>query len=398
MDDLSIILKTHTKSGILDLSHTGDYFKDKLLDLYALNNNIHLKHLLTNVEVIIYQNNHAKTLNWLKYFPNVIKLLCDHNNLNTSSLESLIYAPKLQILYISYNRIDDIIGLNFLPDLTIVHCSHNKINALNISLKILSKLEIFDCSFNKIKYVNISNSSSILEISFNHNVIINIQLNNLVNLQKFYCEANELIYLNIEKCEQLTTLNCNHNHLTELDLHKLIKIRSLWCNNNHLTNLDILSCKYLELIDCANNKLTSLTVYGLIHLESLYCNNNQLVEIFGLPDLVNLYLLYCEYNQLSMLDVSNCPFLTYLKRQNNKTQEIKCNSENLNLLLDDHDIDIYFVAYHGKDDCKICFDTYETILHEKISTKCKHIFHIDCLKTWIIKSNYILCPYCRQEV
>lgn len=45
-----------------------------------------------------------------------------------------------------------------------------------------------------------------------------------------------------------------------------------------------------------------------------------------------------------------------------------------------------------KDDkCPICFEHLSTI--EKVSLKCKHIFHNSCIKTWLQTNS--VCPICR---
>jgi hypothetical protein len=47
--------------------------------------------------------------------------------------------------------------------------------------------------------------------------------------------------------------------------------------------------------------------------------------------------------------------------------------------------------------CVICFEEYKTIPDRNISElDCSHIFHTDCLKTWLNKNRS--CPLCRQEV
>ena len=67
----------------------------------------------------------------------------------------------------------------------------------------------------------------------------------------------------------------------------------------------------LEYLECQYNKLTILDVSNNAVLRSLYCENNQLTSL-NIVDNTSLSVLHCEYNQLTNLDVSNNDSLVYL--------------------------------------------------------------------------------------
>ncbi|CAO2657153.1 Nn.00g032790.m01.CDS01 [Neocucurbitaria sp. VM-36] len=59
--------------------------------------------------------------------------------------------------------------------------------------------------------------------------------------------------------------------------------------------------------------------------------------------------------------------------------------------------------YHPTDldsECSICTDSWRDEPHNIVSLPCHHIFHQDCIKTWLTEgtSDTATCPYCRLEL
>jgi len=101
------------------------------------------------------------------------------------------------------------------------------------------------------------------------------------------------------------------------------KVTGLDCSDNELTELKGLNkLVYLECLYCEYNQLSELDVSNLVNLEYLYCEYNQLSEIKGLDKLVNLNTLYCYDNNLTELDVSNLVNLKWLRCIDNKITEL----------------------------------------------------------------------------
>ena len=162
------------------------------------------------------------------------------------------------------------------------------------------------------------------------------------------CSGTDLTKLNLSTVPELAELSCNNCELTELALSNLTSLEELDCSFNFLSTLSLLTSKGTELtklkiLNCAHNKLTDLlSIYdaliefgasmGKKQLTELYCNYNQLTELdlnpgrvamvgddpfnpFEFPELTTLW---CDSNQLTELDVSCTPKLTELSCSNNQ--------------------------------------------------------------------------------
>ncbi len=89
-------------------------------------------------------------------------------------------------------------------------------------------------------------------------------------------------------------------------------LRILFCDYNQLTNLDVSNNTELTDLDCSSNQLTNLDVSNNTELTDLDCSSNQLTNL-DVSNNTKLTVLNCEYNQLTKLDVSKNTELTDLR-------------------------------------------------------------------------------------
>ena len=111
-----------------------------------------------------------------------------------------------------------------------------------------------------------------------------------------------------------------------------ITLTELTCRSNQLTELDLSNCPVLTKLDCCDNHLTNLDVLKCTALTELSCSNNQLAEL-DLSNCPVLTKLDCYDNHLTNLDVLKCTALTELSCSNNQLAELSLSpSQNLTQL------------------------------------------------------------------
>ena len=99
----------------------------------------------------------------------------------------------------------------------------------------------------------------------------------------------------------------------------------LYCYYNQLAELDVTNNTALLYLDCDGNRLSELDLSHNTALEYLYCYGNQLSEL-DMSNNVELVYLYCADNQLTELDVSNNESLEYLYCYYNQLTELNVSS------------------------------------------------------------------------
>ena len=86
-------------------------------------------------------------------------------------------------------------------------------------------------------------------------------------------------------------------------VEEFTNLQNLYCQYNQLTSLDVTQNVNLQTLYCNNNQLTSLDVSQNVNLEYFSCNTNQLTSL-DVSQNLNLQELSCVTNQLTSLDVS----------------------------------------------------------------------------------------------
>ncbi|MDO5971213.1 hypothetical protein Q4Q35_15500, partial [Flavivirga aquimarina] len=202
-----------------------------------------------------------------------------------------------------------------------------------------------------------------------------------VNITHLYCRDNALTSLDVSANTALTRLYCDDNALTSLDVSANTALRGLYCDDNALTSLNVangnntnlitftaennpnLSCIQVDDVtysntnwandidttasfstDCSpivyipdvnfKNALLSNTAVNTNNDTEISYNEaaaftgtmdvsfNNIADLTGIEAFVNITRLYCNYNNLTSLEVAN----------NLALEELRCNSNNLTSL------------------------------------------------------------------
>ena len=110
----------------------------------------------------------------------------------------------------------------------------------------------------------------------------------------------------------VTSLEVGYRNIADLTgIEDFTDLTNLYCDFNQLTSLDVSNNFALTALFCANNQLTSLDVSNNTDLTELGCFDNQLTSL-DVSNNTALNYLGCGDNQLTSLDVSNNTALNYL--------------------------------------------------------------------------------------
>ena len=140
--------------------------------------------------------------------------------------------------------------------------------------------------------------------------------------QNIVADAEQITLQEMQSMAIMTELDIsgtydNPGSLTSLQgIEYFESLTSLWCQYNQLPSLGVSNNKELTKLYCQSNSLTELDVSRNTKLTVLSCNNNQLISL-DVSKNTELTELPCAYNQLTKLDISNNTKLTSLRCYSN---------------------------------------------------------------------------------
>lgn len=160
----------------------------------------------------------------------------------------------------------------------------------------------------------------------NNGLVLTANINTVTEL-----DVNQRVISDLTGIEDFTALEylaCGTNGLTSLDLSQNLALETLGCNNNILSSLDLSNNTALKLLYCPANNLTSLDLSQNVNLETVYCDENFLTTLTITSPVLDF--LWCNFNQLSSLDLSSSPLLEVLMANFNQLNNVDISqSENL---------------------------------------------------------------------
>jgi hypothetical protein len=242
------------------------------------------------------------------YFGNNIKIDINNDGEIQQSEANKVFELRLDTYF---PNIGSLVGIHSFINLTLLDCSSNHLNKLDITKN--TKLEELDCSGNfYITQLDLSKTLKLKKLNCSSNIIQQLDLSINLDLEELNCGNNKLTQLDLSKNLDLEELSCGNNNISQLDVSKNKWLIDLNVPYGNLNQLDV--SKNLRLFDliCDGNKLTQLDVSKNVNLAFFSCNKNQLTTL-DLSNNLRLYELKCEYNQLTTLDVGNNLGLGYLK-------------------------------------------------------------------------------------
>lgn len=331
---------------------------------------------LTNLSVVLLNNNEIESLDGLKKLENLRSLDVGHNKIQDisllanlrellflcltcneiTSLDALENLTNLRQFDASYNRIENIAVLGHLLRLTKLLLNNNKIENLT-ALEKLSSLQCLNLSSNLIEDIKeLGFLSELSELLLHNNQIAYISpINSLVKLQVLDLRSNKVPdrdsfqEFSAKSC-QILLCDDDQNYTLESVTRKLFseaeiawfggcislkeqdkKIRQFlgFAVDGELKSFEkkILDCfkRGSIRLDLSHCELTSVpeAVRALPWVEQLVLSHNKITDLRPLKWLRKLDYLELSHNQISNLEITKqAPLLLYLNVKNNNIVDV----------------------------------------------------------------------------
>ena len=271
--------------------------------------------LLASIEYLDLADIEAYDLKGLKYFTNLVTLICDNNRLTELDVSA---NAALKWLNCSYNQLSKLDVSNNIR-LWYLDCSQNNLTELDVSRN--TDLVHLLCDNNNLKEIDVSNNHALQTIYLFNNQLSDLDVSRNTALRDLNCGMNNLATLDVSNNNQLVSLVCQNNRLRTLDLSQNANMGYLHAGYNELVSLELFNCKNIYTLMCQGNRLSTLDLSNNSELIYLYADDNNLTEL-DLSNLTQLSYFYCYTNQISKLDVS----------KNYRLVELSCFENNISAL------------------------------------------------------------------
>jgi Leucine-rich repeat (LRR) protein len=295
-------------------------------------------------------------------------------------------------LDVSSKNIADLKGIEAFTSLEILYCYENQLTSLDVSSN--TALTQLGCSSNELTSLDLS-ANTLLESLYCHSTqLANLDLSANTALTYLSCWNNQLTSLDISSSTALTYLNCSSNQLTSLDVSANTLLKRLYCDANQLTSLNVANGNNIIFITLkANNNpnLTCIQVDDAAYSEanwtgfnfsfdpqtsfsedcyvnipdsnfeqilinlgidsnpvidgkvlrsevegvtSLNVSSRNISDLTGIEAFTALEELYCQFNQLTSLDLSSHSNLVLIDCADNQLNSLNvANGNNENIII-----------------------------------------------------------------
>lgn len=136
------------------------------------------------------------------------------------------------------------------------------------------------------------------------------------------CEAENISELTVDNSNisslegllafrNLKYLSFRSNKVKVLDVSSLKKLHTVYCEFNNITSINVQGLKNLKFLKVSQNELTSLNLSSLPSLETVYFESNK-ISSFNIENSNNISDLRGSYNLLTSLKIGHLKNLGYL--------------------------------------------------------------------------------------
>ena len=145
-------------------------------------------------------------------FQNYVKQF-DENNNGTLSPEERYAVTEISV---PNKDISNLYGIQFFPNLVKLDCDQNNLSSLDVSQN--PALEKLYCEQNNLSSLDVSSNSALKYLHCTQNNLSSLDVSSNSALEYLLCAQNKLTSLDVSKNEALKRLNCKNNQLTNLNV------------------------------------------------------------------------------------------------------------------------------------------------------------------------------------
>ena len=161
-------------------------------------------------------------------------------------------------------------GISNFPALTVLNCSGNPIESLDLSMN--PNLEYLSCDNCALRTLDVSFLPALKALSCTGNQLTDLNVENNTELTELLCYVNQLAALDVSMNTALIHLDCSFNPIASLDVSQNTALEILACEATNVQTLDISACP--ELVRYINESYFSdngiICIYGIIDPELGY--------------------------------------------------------------------------------------------------------------------------------
>lgn len=266
---------------------------------------------------------------------NVIGL--DFYYLNITNLEGLQYFTNLKVITTYYANFPNFSQPNLinLEQLSLLN-SVGSASLTYVDISNNTNLVKFQCSSDLITSLDLSNNTQLKNVEIYCPSLTSINLSNLVNLKNL-SYLGKLPTIDISDSVNLLNLSCAgssgtysypiENRLNSIDLTNQTKLINLDLTGNNLSTLDLSNCPNLESISISSNQINILNLDNVNYVKNFNCEGNSLSTL-DVNSMFNLKNLSCKNNQLNSFSTKNGIIEEYIDFSGNPNLNSICSDEN----------------------------------------------------------------------
>jgi hypothetical protein len=137
-------------------------------------------------------------------------------NTNSDTEIQVTEATNCTFLYVPFNNIADLTGIEAFTTLSSLFCGSNQLTSLNVSSN--TALTALDCEKNQLTSLNVSANTALTFLKCGTNLLTSLNLSTNTAITYLDCNANQLTDMNVSANASLNFLNCDANQLTSLNV------------------------------------------------------------------------------------------------------------------------------------------------------------------------------------